>query len=80
MINKSSDEYATLFCLNKSRSCWELDKENKAIETRMVKKTACPLPTASPDRVSQAQMSLGFSRDTKFAAGGVPPPSQGCPL
>lgn len=38
MINKSSDEYATWFCLNKSCSCWELNKKNKAIEIHDVEK------------------------------------------
>lgn len=60
MINKSTDEYATQFCLNKFRSCWELDKENKAIAMCDVVKTVCPPRQSTLRRDLPATKGPGF--------------------
>lgn len=44
MTNKSSDEYVTQFRFNKSRSCWELDKENKIIGICDIGKLSASFP------------------------------------
>lgn len=74
MINKSSDEYATWFCLNKSCSCWKLKKKNKATEIHGVEKLPAHL-TERPKWGLPAHMDPGFSREVKCAICGTHLPS-----
>lgn len=76
MINKSSDEYATRFELNKSRSCWELDKENKAIEIRDIEKPPANF-TDPPSEVSQTQMSWAIPEMQNMLVVGYTDPVSG---